>query len=102
MPRGHISDLSIVNQRLRSWSAALFAVGSLLALPLVSTDQSTVYNADACASAGGRHVSVGGCADLADTVADYVPPPASYAPMPEDTTDDTTTSPPPPLRRRRT
>jgi len=29
-------------------------------------------------------VSVGGCANIADAVAPYVPPPAYYAPMPYD------------------
>ena len=42
-----------------------------------------VANADVCASAG-RRVSVSGCANLADAVAPYVPPPAYYAPMPYD------------------
>ncbi len=44
--------------------------------------------ADVCASAG-RRISVGGCVNIADAVAPYVPPPAYYAPLPED--------PPPPL-----
>ena len=42
-----------------------------------------VANADVCASAG-RRVQVSGCANLADAVAPYVPPPAYYAPMPYD------------------
>ena len=42
-----------------------------------------VANADVCASAG-RRVSVSGCANIADAVAPYVPPPAYYAPMPYD------------------
>lgn len=42
-----------------------------------------VANADVCASVG-RRVSVSGCANIADTVAPYVPPPAYYAPMPYD------------------
>ncbi len=42
-----------------------------------------VANADVCASAG-RRVSVSGCANLADAVAPYAPPPAYYAPMPDD------------------
>ena len=42
-----------------------------------------VANADVCASAG-RRVQVSGCANLADVVAPYVPPPAYYAPMPYD------------------
>lgn len=40
-------------------------------------------NADVCASAG-RRVQVSGCANIADAVAPYVPPPAYYAPMPYD------------------
>lgn len=40
-------------------------------------------NADVCASAG-RRISVGGCVNIADAVAPYVPPPAYYAPLPED------------------
>lgn len=39
--------------------------------------------ADVCASAG-RRISVGGCVNIADAVAPYVPPPAYYAPLPED------------------
>lgn len=39
--------------------------------------------ADVCASAG-RRITVGGCVDIADAVAPYVPPPAYYAPLPED------------------
>lgn len=39
--------------------------------------------ADVCASAG-RRISVSGCANIADAVAPYVPPPAYYAPLPED------------------
>jgi hypothetical protein len=42
-----------------------------------------VANADVCASAG-RRISVSGCANIADAVAPYVPPPAYYAPMPYD------------------
>ncbi|EFG78079.1 hypothetical protein HMPREF0591_1995 [Mycobacterium parascrofulaceum ATCC BAA-614] len=38
----------------------------------------------------GRRISVSGCTDIGDTIARYVPPPAAYAPLPEDTT------PPPP------
>lgn len=40
-------------------------------------------SADVCASAG-RRISVGGCVNIADAVAPYVPPPAYYAPLPED------------------
>jgi hypothetical protein len=51
--------------------------------------------ADVCGSVGGRRVSVGGCADLADTIAYYAPPPEYYAPMPEDVAPP---PPPPPPR----
>ncbi|ARG59152.1 hypothetical protein PJK45_04545 [Mycobacterium kansasii] len=40
-------------------------------------------NADVCVNAG-RRVSVSGCANIADAVAPYVPPPSEYAPLPED------------------
>lgn len=39
--------------------------------------------ADVCVNAG-RRVSVSGCANIADAIAPYVPPPAEYAPLPED------------------
>ena len=42
-----------------------------------------VAGADVCVS-GGRRVQVSGCANVADAVAPYVPPPAYYAPMPYD------------------
>ena len=44
---------------------------------------SGVANADVCASVG-RRVSVSGCTNVADTVNAYVPPPAAYAPLPQD------------------
>ncbi|AWT55954.1 hypothetical protein [Mycolicibacterium smegmatis] len=44
--------------------------------------------ADVCASAG-RRITVGGCVNVADAVAPYVPPPAYYAPLPGE-------APPPP------
>jgi hypothetical protein len=50
---------------------------------IIVVDQPGVANADVCASVG-RRVSVSGCANVADAVAPYVPPPAYYAPMPYD------------------
>lgn len=50
--------------------------------------------ADVCGSVGGRRVSVSGCGSIADAVAPYVPPPAVYAPLPEDY--DAAPPPPPP------
>ena len=35
-------------------------------------------------SSAGQRISVSGCANLGDVMAPYVPPPAYYAPMPED------------------
>ncbi len=48
--------------------------------------------ADVCVGAGGRHVSVSGCGNVADALAPWVPPPSAYAPLPE----DYETAPPPP------
>ncbi|ANO05776.1 hypothetical protein [Mycobacteroides immunogenum] len=40
-------------------------------------------NADVCVG-GGRRISVSGCANIADTVQRYAPPPEDYAPLPDD------------------
>ncbi|WP_413467261.1 hypothetical protein [Mycolicibacterium sp. 120270] len=53
-------------------------------------------HADVCGSVGGRHVSVGGCGSIADAIAPYVPPPAAYAPLPEDYEAAPPPPPPPP------
>ncbi|WP_083533365.1 hypothetical protein [Mycobacterium intracellulare] len=45
-----------------------------------------------CVGAG-RRISVSGCTNIADNIARYAPPPAAYAPLPE---DETTAPPPPP------
>ena len=69
----------------RSWKIAAAIVLGLATIPgaPVGIETPAVAGADVCASVG-RRVSVGGCANLADTIADYVPPPAYYAPMPDD------------------
>ena len=79
----------------RSWAVAAATVFALAAVPgaIITIHAPGVANADVCASAG-RRVSVSGCANLADVVAPYVPPPAYYAPMPEDYPPP---PPPPPL-----
>lgn len=71
------------------WLRAATAALALTALPgaIVLAPAGTA-GADVCASAG-RRISVGGCVNIADAVAPYVPPPAYYAPLPED-------APPPP------
>ena len=67
----------------RSWTITAATVLALAAVPgaIVTMPAPGVANADVCASAG-RRVSVSGCANLADAVAPYVPPPAYYAPLP--------------------
>jgi hypothetical protein len=75
-----------MSQSIRSWAAAAGAVLALAAVPgaIVVPQAPGVARADVCGSVGGRRVSVGGCANIADTVADYAPPPAYYAPLPDD------------------
>ncbi|HYO05055.1 MAG TPA: hypothetical protein VET27_25615 [Mycobacterium sp.] len=63
---------------------------------LVTIHDAGAANADVCASAG-RRVSVSGCANLADVIAPYVPPPDYYAPMPEDYVPPPPPPPPPPV-----
>lgn len=61
------------------------AVLAFMTLPgaIVLTVPAGTASADVCVS-GGRRISVGGCVNIADAVAPYVPPPAYYAPLPED------------------
>jgi hypothetical protein len=80
-----------MTNRTRSWTVtaarALAFAGVIAAVPgAIFTIQPTgAANADVCVNAG-RRVSVSGCANIADAVAPYVPPPAYYAPMPYDPT----------------
>lgn len=69
----------------RSWVGAAVMVLALATVPgaIVTIQVPGVANADVCASVG-RRVRVGGCTNLADAMAPYVPPPAYYAPMPGD------------------
>ena len=69
----------------RSWAVAAAAVFALAAVPgaIVTIHAPGIAKADVCVS-GGRRVTVSGCANIADAVAPYVPPPAYYAPMPYD------------------
>lgn len=68
--------------RLRAVAAAVLALAAVLAT-VVAVPAPGTASADVCVSAG-RRVSVGGCANVADAVAPYVPPPAYYAPLPDD------------------
>ncbi len=83
--------------RTCSWKAAAAIVLGFAAIPgaVVIVQPPGVAIADVCASVG-RRVSVSGCANIADTIADYVPPPSYYAPMPEDEPPPEYTTPPPP------
>jgi hypothetical protein len=69
----------------RSWIAAGIAMVAIASIPemYAVVQPSAVANADVCASVG-RRVSVSGCTNVADTVNAYVPPPAEYAPLPQD------------------
>lgn len=74
-----------MSARARSWAAAGIAVVALTAIPeaYAVLRPNGVASADICASVG-RRVSVSGCTDVADTVNSYAPPPADYAPLPQD------------------
>jgi hypothetical protein len=74
-----------MNLWVRSWTAAGIAVLAFTAIPEMYgvVQPSGVANADVCASVG-RRVSVSGCTNVADTVNTYAPPPAYYAPLPQD------------------
>jgi hypothetical protein len=71
----------------RSFTAAAASALAVLAVPgaILTVQPTGVASADVCASAG-RRVQVSGCANIADAVAPYAPPPAYYAPMPYDPT----------------
>ncbi|MGE5697094.1 MAG: hypothetical protein ACM4D3_18245 [Candidatus Sericytochromatia bacterium] len=76
-------------------AAAVFLGFAAIPGAVVIIQTPGVASADVCASVG-RRVSVSGCANIADTIADYVPPPSYYAPMPEDEPPPEYTAPPPP------
>ncbi len=74
-----------MNFSVRSWIAAGIGLLALTSIPEIYAvvEPSGVANADVCASVG-RRISVSGCTNVADTVTTYVPPPAYYAPLPQD------------------
>jgi hypothetical protein len=70
------------------WTRTFIAGATVLASAAIPMAALVIHtpataSADVCASAG-RRISVSGCANIADAVAPYVPPPAYYAPMPYD------------------
>ena len=86
---GHTGSVSEETSNMgywtRSWTAVAIAVAALGTVPaaVVVFQPNGEAKADVCADVG-RRVSVSGCANIADVVAPYVPPPAYYAPMPYD------------------
>ena len=56
-----------MGQRTRSWVAGFGMVAVLAAVPtaVATIDTPAISRADVCAGAGGRHVDVGGCTDIA-------------------------------------
>jgi hypothetical protein len=68
----------------RSWTAAILIVLAVVTgSQVLAIARPGAARADVCASVG-RRVSVGGCWNVANAVAPYAPPPAYYAPLPED------------------
>lgn len=82
----------------RSWTAVAITVLALASIPQMYSviHPSAMAGADVCASVG-RRVSVSGCTNVADTVNSYVPPPAAYAPLPQDFAAPPPPPPPPPV-----
>jgi hypothetical protein len=79
----------MIERRLMRKSAA--AAAGVVAFAAIATMLPTgVASADVCASANGRHVYAAGCVDVAGAVDYYAPPPAYYAPLPQDFTPNTT------------
>lgn len=86
-----------MTQLVRPWKIAAAMVVGFATIPgaVVIVGTPGVAGADVCASVG-RRVSVSGCASLADAIADYVPPPSYYAPLPGDEAAPAYAAPPPP------
>jgi hypothetical protein len=76
-------------RRLMQRSAAV-AAGVLTCAAIAIILPAGAANADVCGSANGRHVYASGCVDVAGAVDYYAPPPAYYAPLPQDFTPNAT------------
>jgi hypothetical protein len=70
-------------RRTQLVAAATFCALAAVPGTIVTIHAPGIANADVCVS-GSRRVSLSDCANIADAVAPYVPPPAYYAPMPYD------------------
>ncbi|AGP63529.1 hypothetical protein ACDT10_21980 [Mycobacterium intracellulare] len=74
--------------------AALLVFSGVVSVPAILTAAPSADRVEATVCVGaGRRISVSGCTNIADNIARYAPPPAAYAPLPE---DETTAPPPPP------
>ncbi|ORA32890.1 hypothetical protein, partial [Mycobacterium aquaticum] len=73
---------STLSRSRRSWIAAALATAAIPGAIVFITPAGTAA-ADVCVGAG-RRINVSGCANIADAIAPYVPPPTYYAPLPED------------------
>jgi hypothetical protein len=60
-----------MNRQIKSWTAGSAMIVALAAIPMAFATIQTpgVSSADVCAEAGGRHVDVGGCTNVATDVA---------------------------------
>lgn len=84
-----------MNRSARVGVVAVFSIALATGVQGFGTVVAPAHSwADVCVGAGGRHVSVSGCGNIADAIAPWVPPPAAYAPLPEDY--ETAAPPPPP------
>lgn len=82
--------------RWQIWQTAAISALAAAGVAAVALAMPETASADVCGSVGGRHVSVGGCADIYDAIADYAPQPSYYAPMPDDPPPPEEAPPPPP------
>jgi hypothetical protein len=94
--RAGMTEAILVHQSLRKTVSVAAAVAAAVTTlgAVVTIQPSGVASADVCASAG-RRIYVSGCVDVAGAVDYYAPPPAYYAPLPEDFAPPP--PPPPPL-----
>lgn len=72
-----------MKQRLGIGALVAMLMAAGFAELVIVTRPSGTAQADVCASLG-RRVRVGGCWDVSGAIANYAPPPAYYAPLPED------------------
>lgn len=89
-------DTNRMRRSKRHAAAAAAIVFALTGVPgaVVVIQSPGIARADVCGSAGGRRVYASGCVDVGAAIDYYAPPPAYYAPLPEDFAPP---PPPPPL-----